>query len=432
MLEESTEEEKGRIFRAIINQALALTLFHMLELLETQGFWTLKIFLNKVNQEKKEKRSYAILVNEPEYKKIRNDIDAFPIEHPKLGILKQIVNNQIKSYPLSRIIVFTQYRDTASHIVLMLNTISRIKAQRFVGQASKRRDKGLTQKEQIERIRRLEDGSINVLVATSIAEEGLDIPTVDHVIFYEPIPSEIRYIQRRGRTGRKNPGKVTILATNDSLDMIYLYVSKRKTKKMRRIAEKVNNQLQPIIRVQIKPTPNPLTQMELNAIEKEGKSEKVEGKGNKTEIKTLREINRKVERTSRKVYLKLLKTGSSGVGINRLTSEMKLEEVSSPILKSAIEKLIKEGLITESKPRTFVTTASMKNKGKTYEIAIEKIYPNSALVVVDNTWKAKLSPVNYNGPRSLIKKNSKFRALAQLYKLEGTLNIRVKEVIEIL
>lgn len=432
MLEESAEEEKGRIFMAIINQSLALTLFHMLELLETQGLWILKIFLNKVIQGKNEKRSYAILVNEPEYEKVRRYIDAFPIEHPKVGELKHLVGNQIRTNPSSRMIVFTQYRDTASHMVSILNTIDNVKAERFVGQASKMADKGLTQKEQTERIKRLEDGSINVLVATSIAEEGLDIPTVDHVIFYEPIPSEIRYIQRRGRTGRKNPGKVTILATNDSLDMIYLYVSKRKTEKMRRIAEKVNNKLQPIIREHIRPKPNPVTQTELKAIEKEVKSSKVEGERNKTEIQTLRQINRKVERATRKLYLKLLEKGRSGVRIDRLTIEMELEGVSTPILKSAIERLKKEDLITELKPTTYITTSSMKAKGKTYEVLIEKIYPNSALVVVDNKWKAKLIPDDYNGPRSLIKKNSKFRALAKLYNLEGTLNIRVKEVTEIL
>jgi Fanconi anemia group M protein len=432
MLEESAENEKGQIFMAIINQSLALTLFHMLELLETQGLWTLKIFLNKVKQRKSEKRSYAILVNEPEYKKVRSYIDAFSIEHPKLGILKQIVGNQIRIKPSSRMIVFTQYRDTTNHLVLMLNTINSVKAERFVGQASKISDKGLTQKEQTARIKRLEDGSINVLVATSIAEEGLDIPSVDHVIFYEPIPSEIRYIQRRGRTGRKNPGKVTILVTNDSLDMIYLYASRRKTEKMKRIAEKLNTKLQPIMRTSTKPIPNPLTLQELEIIEKEVKNGKVEAKKKITEIKTLREINRKVERTARKLYLKLLKEGSSGVGIERLTNEMELEGVTPPILKNVIEKLMKEGVIAELKPRRYVTTASLKATGKTYVVIIEKIYPNSALVIVDDKWKAILVPANYNGPRSLIKKNSKFRALAQLYKLEEVLNIRVKEVIEIL
>jgi Fanconi anemia group M protein len=432
MLEESREEEKGRIFMAIINQSLALTLFHMLELLETQGLWTLKIFLDKVKQQKKEKRSYAILLNEPEYEEVREYIDTFPIEHPKLGILNQIISDQIRSKASSRMIVFTQYRDTASHLVVILNTNERVKAERFVGQASKTADKGLTQNEQRERIKRLEDGSINVLVATSIAEEGLDIPTVDHVIFYEPIPSEIRYIQRRGRTGRKNPGKVTILATNDSLDMIYLYVSKRKTEKMRRIAEKVNTKLQPIMRIQNKPIPNPLTPSEIAAIEEDVKSRIVEGTRYKTEISTVKEISRKIERTTRRVYLKLLETGRDGVGIDQLIIEMELEGVSTPILKSAIEKLIKEGLITELHRETYVPTASLRVKGKTYSVKIDKIFSNSAQVLVDNKWKAKLVPAEYNGPQSLIKKNAQFRALAQLYKLEGVLNIRVKAVTEII
>ena len=99
----------------------------------------------------------------------------------------------------------------------------------------------------------LEDGELNVLIATSIAEEGLDIPAVDHVIFYEPIPSEIRYIQRRGRTGRKAPGKVTILAANESLDMIYLYASRKRIEKMRHIAQNVNSKLQTIIRKRPRP-----------------------------------------------------------------------------------------------------------------------------------------------------------------------------------
>ena len=54
-------------------------------------------------------------------------------------------------------------------------------------------------------------------MATSIAEEGLDIPEVDLVVFYEPIPSEIRYIQRKGRTGRNAAGSVIILAANTLL-----------------------------------------------------------------------------------------------------------------------------------------------------------------------------------------------------------------------
>src|SRR5437879_11855317 len=74
---------------------------------------------------------------------------------------------------------------------------------RFVGQASRGEDIGLSQKEQVDILDKFRAGEINVLVATSIGEEGLDIPQVDHVVFYEPVPSEIRQIPPRGRTGRR-------------------------------------------------------------------------------------------------------------------------------------------------------------------------------------------------------------------------------------
>jgi ERCC4-related helicase len=432
MLEESIEEERPKIFTAIINQSLALTLFHMLELLETQGLWTLRAFLDRVALEKGAKRSYAILVNDPTYKRLRSYIDAYPVEHPKLGLLREIVGGQLRGKPSSRMLVFTQYRDTASHLVEELNKVHGVRGDRFVGQASKLRDKGLSQEEQAERIRMLEEGELNVLVATSIAEEGLDIPAVDHVVFYEPIPSEIRYIQRRGRTGRKSPGDVTILAANDSLDMIYLYASRRRTERMRRIAGDINSKLQTIIRTRERPPPNPLTQMELKAIEEEARPIKVEPEVLKTELETVREVSRKVDRASRSLYLKLLERGAAGASIDQLVFDMDLEGVAVPTLKGAIGKLVKEGLVTEVSRGRYATTSSLKATGKTYEITVEKIYLGTAVVMVDDAWRARLVPADYNGPRSLIKRNARFRAEARLYRVEGTLCIRVKKVTEIL
>ena len=57
-----------------------------------------------------------------------------------------------------------------------------------------------------------------MLIATSVGEEGLDIPTADLVIFYEPVASEIRTIQRRGRTGRQRDGDVVVLIAEDTRD----------------------------------------------------------------------------------------------------------------------------------------------------------------------------------------------------------------------
>lgn len=433
MLEESIEEERGQILNAIINQSLALTLFHMLELLETQGLHTLKAFLEKVELEKTEKRSYAILVSDPEYRKLRASGESISTEHPKAQLLKQIVKEQVSKKPSSRMLIFTQYRDTASHLVKELNTIPGVKADRFVGQASKTLDKGLTQDEQAERIRMLEDGELNVLVATSIAEEGLDIPAVDRVIFYEPVPSEIRYIQRRGRTGRKAPGDVTILAANESLDMIYLYASQRRTEKMRTIAQNLNLKLQPVIRKRSKPASDPLTPLELKMLEEEARPAKAEPELLKTEVETLREFDRKVQRSSRMLYMKLLERGVSGADMDRIASDMEYEGASLPILKATVVKMVKKGLITEIRKGHYAVTSAAKSVGqKVYELSIEKIYPGGAVLMVNDEWRARLTPEEYNGPKALIKKNSRFKATADLYRLDGTLCIRVKEVVEVL
>ncbi|MEI7961847.1 MAG: ERCC4 domain-containing protein, partial [archaeon] len=67
----------------------------------------------------------------------------------------------------------------------------------------------------------------------SVAEEGLDIPSVDLVVFFEPVPSEIRTIQRRGRTGRFGKGKAIILMAKNTRDEAFYWSSRAKERKMK-------------------------------------------------------------------------------------------------------------------------------------------------------------------------------------------------------
>ncbi|MCP4763779.1 MAG: DEAD/DEAH box helicase family protein [archaeon] len=158
-------------------------------------------------------------------------------DSPKISALIDIVEAQFINKQNSKIIIFTQFRDMATIIKEKLIQLenSLIIPDRFVGQFSKPGDKGLTQNMQREMINYFKNNEISVLVATSIAEEGLDIPNVDAVIFYEPIPSEIRLIQRRGRTGRHSKGLCYILCAQDTLDNIYLNVAFRKEERMHKI-----------------------------------------------------------------------------------------------------------------------------------------------------------------------------------------------------
>lgn len=89
---------------------------------------------------------------------------------------------------------------------------------RRTGSSEDAQIKGMTQKQQKEVIQQFKNGDYNVLVCTSIGEEGLDIGEVDLIICYDTTSSPIKNIQRMGRTGRKRDGKVILLfSSNESL-----------------------------------------------------------------------------------------------------------------------------------------------------------------------------------------------------------------------
>ncbi|PSH01677.1 MAG: hypothetical protein BRC26_03115, partial [Nanohaloarchaea archaeon QH_8_44_6] len=155
-------------------------------------------------------------------------------EHPKLEKLREILNLEDDE----KAIVFTEYRNSADIISEELN-ISGLNAVKFVGQQG---DDGMTQKKQKEVLEAFDDGKFNVLVSTSIGEEGLDIPAVDYVIFYEPVASGIRDIQRAGRTGREESGKVFVLIAENTRDEGHYWSSHHKKNKMNEVLNELKNE----------------------------------------------------------------------------------------------------------------------------------------------------------------------------------------------
>lgn len=212
-----------------------MKLRHAVILAESQGSRALSLYLEKLNLEgnsKKGSKASQRLVGDYRFTEILRIINEISGEiHPKAAITAGIIRDQLILDPESKIIVFASYRDTVSMLVEYL-TEEGISACRFVGQATKQKEKGLSQKKQIEAIRRFRSGEYHVLVATSVGEEGLDIPSTDLVIFYEAVPSEIRSIQRKGRTGRSAAGKIIVLVTKGTSDETFRWVSTRREKAM--------------------------------------------------------------------------------------------------------------------------------------------------------------------------------------------------------
>src|SRR3989344_5080234 len=227
--------------------AQAIKLSHAIELLETQTLSSVSKYIKNMYEQSAQKKSKAVqqIVKNEEFNRANiaiSELLAKNIEHPKLLEVKSIIENIIKQYPQNKTIIFSQYRETVVKIAEEVNNIPGIKAKIFIGQA-KKLGIGYSQKEQQEIMSEFRVGTINVICATSIAEEGLDIPEVNTVIFYEPIPSAIRKIQRAGRTARLMKGELIILVTNDTLDEIFHYASKSRERKMYKAIENIKKDL---------------------------------------------------------------------------------------------------------------------------------------------------------------------------------------------
>jgi ERCC4-related helicase len=459
-LELTMEEQRAPLHIALMNQSSALTLMYCLELMGSQGSYSLKAFLDRMEEDGG--KTHSLLLKDPRIIEIKLLIAGITKEHPKIQRLVELIKEHRYSIrdrrntSNSKILVFTQYRDTARHIV---NILSRngILSSRFVGQAKRQGDEGMKQSEQASVLESFKNGEFDVLVATSIAEEGLDIPEVDLVVFYEPIPSEIRYIQRKGRTGRKSAGMVTILAANDTVDMRHLYASNQRVEKMKKSLSMINTVLKPINRTFLES--NPMTSEELSIIEnrrrrlderldKTVESERDKGRLLNTEIANrinyLRESKkqssllleaelvtgkfmRQVYRAARSIHSELAKAGRRGIDVDILHDNLAFEY---PVLIEALKKLEKLKRVEWLDDTTIVIPDSLKQvPGKMYVIHIEKILQGKALVIVDDKWHARLNHYDYEGPRELLKSGSELRVIGELYHDDGVLNIRVKQIV---
>lgn len=270
--------KKGRapyLFQASRQVALARTAHHALLCIERQG---VDSFVRFIEPKMKPGRSRfeAAFVNDQKVKRAFNAAKRWKgPSHPKLKPLEETVKEQIARKPDSKIIVFAELRDTVEFLVKLFKSEG-INVEHFVGQGTRQGRKGMTQKEQREALARFSSSVFQVMCATSIAEEGLDVPQVDLVVFYEPVASDVRLIQRKGRTGRDAPGKVMILTTDKTADERYLWSGLKREKRMKRLVKKMadesmeramhakdKEQERPALVVEVLPKPNLAAQRRL-------------------------------------------------------------------------------------------------------------------------------------------------------------------------
>ncbi|MFH1823444.1 MAG: DEAD/DEAH box helicase [archaeon] len=233
-------EKHFNVLKGVSLCAQAIKLGHTVEMLETQGLGSCFEYMKKLFDEDHQNKSKAAknIVNSKEFQ------DSYLLvgrmlqeerEHPKLAALLSKIKEELLSKEELKVLIFSQYRFSVNKIDKILKE-NGLKSKVFIGQS-----KGLTQLEQKSILNQFRTGKINFLVSTSIGEEGLDIPEVDLVIFYEPVPSAIRKIQRAGRTARLKPGKLVIFVTKGTRDEAYFWAAHHKEKKMYDTLDKIKD-----------------------------------------------------------------------------------------------------------------------------------------------------------------------------------------------
>lgn len=224
-------------FMGVHSYVYVLTLVHAYDLAATEGIYPFVSYMDSL--EKRDEKSNvvkSILANKSVLDAVRIAKDALNRneEHPKMPLMINLLKNDLKG---KSVMIFAQYRSTTKRLAELI-TANGIMAKEFVGKKT-----GMTQGQQQETINQFRDGKFKVLVATSIGEEGLDIPAVDAVVFYEPVANEIRSIQRKGRAGRMKFGTIIIMAAKGTKDEAYLFISRIREKRMKETVMKIKAEL---------------------------------------------------------------------------------------------------------------------------------------------------------------------------------------------
>jgi ERCC4-related helicase/ERCC4-type nuclease len=231
--------------------AEVMKLRRAVELVETQSVESLRRYFERQRNAARSSgasKASQRLVSEPRVKEAMQLAEDFDDLHPKFRRARMLLAETLGIQDGERVIVFTESRDTAETLTEFLGT--HFDTRRFVGQGDRDGSEGMTQTQQQETLDAFRAGEFEVLVSTSVAEEGLDVPEVDLVLFYEPVPTAIRSIQRKGRTGRQTEGRVVVFLAEDTRDEAFFWIAQRREEEMeeelrglKSVAEELNESL---------------------------------------------------------------------------------------------------------------------------------------------------------------------------------------------
>ncbi|WP_281194889.1 DEAD/DEAH box helicase [Halorubrum sp. F4] len=232
-LKRMMDNDQSDGYKGMSTHAEVMKLRRAVELVETQSVESVRRYFERQREAARSSgasKASQRMVADPKVREAMRKAESFDGLHPKFSQARILLAETLGINEGERAILFTESRDTAEALVEFLE--ASFDVRKFVGQGDKEGSDGMSQKQQQETLEEFKAGDFEVLVSTSVAEEGLDVPEVDLVCFYEPVPTAIRSIQRKGRTGRQAEGKVVVLMAEDTRDEAFFWISRRREKEM--------------------------------------------------------------------------------------------------------------------------------------------------------------------------------------------------------
>ncbi|XP_049583805.1 interferon-induced helicase C domain-containing protein 1 isoform X2 [Syngnathus scovelli] len=136
-------------------------------------------------------------------------------ENDSLSKLQRTVLHQFTTTKDARGIVFTKMRQSAIALSHWIQENSKfadvgVKVSYVIGGGNQSVVKPMTSTEQKAVLNKFRSGDVNLLIATSVAQEGLDIPDCNFVICYGFVTNDIAMIQAKGRARAQNSNYIVI------------------------------------------------------------------------------------------------------------------------------------------------------------------------------------------------------------------------------
>lgn len=230
--------EGAKYVTALMNLAIARRLKMAIERLDLGGPSLMLSFMRSLAEKSRRMGAIKSLKVLFSSRKVNDAIELVRVytstqeSDPKQDELLKVLERE-NTKGVRRMIVFVSYREVAKQLVEFIDRRGKTALRPYLLIGHARR--GMSSSQQLDAISRFKEGAYNVLVATQVGEEGLDITGSDVVVFYDNTPSALRFVQRTGRTGRVSPGRVYIMFFKNTLDEKYLWIAKRRELRMKKV-----------------------------------------------------------------------------------------------------------------------------------------------------------------------------------------------------